>query len=73
MHSLTRTLIGAVVALLICGAEVALFAADASAADPPQLLSVHYADLNLDRPALSAYHQQRWELAPQRAARIAQR
>jgi UrcA family protein len=124
MHSLTRTLIGAIVALLICGAEAALFAADASAADLPQSLSVHYADLNLDRPAdvatlyhriaaaaeyicrprlltgqhlpepgyqvcfndavtqavarvdrpaLSAYHQQRLELGPQRAATIAQR
>ena len=124
MHSLTRTLIGAVVALLICGAEVALFAAGASAAEVPHSLTVHYADLNLDRPtdvatlyrriafaaqdicgprlltgshlpepgyqvcfndavagavarvdrpALSAYHQQRLELAPQRAARIAQR
>jgi UrcA family protein len=124
MHSLTRTLIGAVVALLICGAEAALFAADASAADLPHSLSVRYVDLNLDRPAdvvtlyrrianaaqdvcgpreltgshlpepgyqlcfndavadavarvdrpaLSAYHQQRLELAPQRAARIAQR
>ena len=124
MHSLTRTLIGAVVALLICGAEAALFAADASAADLPHSRIVRYADLNLDRPAdvatlyhriaaaaqdicgprlltgshlpepgyqlcfedavahavarvdrpaLSAYHQQRLELAPQRAARIAQR
>ena len=124
MHSLTRTLIGAIVALLICGAEAALFAAGASAAEVSHSLSVHYADLNLDRPAdvaalyhriavaaqdicvprlltgshlpepgyqlcfddavthaiarvdrpaLSAYHQQRLELAPQRAARIAQR
>ena len=124
MHSLTRTLIGAIVALLICGAEAALFASAASAADLPHSRNVHYADLNLDRPAdvatlyrriafaaqdvcgpreltgshlpepgyqlcfedavahavarvdrpaLSAYHQQRLELAPQRAARIAQR
>ena len=36
MHSLTRTLIGAIVALLICGAEAALFAADASAAKKGQ-------------------------------------
>jgi UrcA family protein len=124
MHSLTRTLIGAVVALLICGAEAALFAVDASAAELPQSISVRYADLTLDRqadaatlyrriaaaaeeicgprlltgshlplpgyqhcfsdavaqavarvdrPALSAYHQQQLGLAPQRAATIAQR
>jgi UrcA family protein len=51
MHSLTRTLIGAVVALLICGAEAALFAADASAAELPHSISVRYADLNLERQA----------------------
>ena len=33
MHHLTRTLIGTVIALLICGAEGALFAADAAAAE----------------------------------------
>jgi UrcA family protein len=123
MHHLTRTLIGAALALLICGAEAALFATAASAAEVHSI-SVRYADLDLDRPAdvarlygriraaadnvcgprvltgsyvpqphyqrcfadavtqavarvdrpaLSAYHQQRLGLAPQRDATIAQR
>jgi UrcA family protein len=123
MHHLTRTLIAAALALLICGAEGALFAAGASAAEV-RSLSVRYADLDLerpadvarlyqrirgaaenvcgprlltglnvpspdyrrcfaaavaqavarvDRPALSAYHQQRLGLAPQHDATIAQR
>jgi UrcA family protein len=50
MHHLTRTLIGAALALLICGAEAALFATAASAAESHSL-SVPYADLDLDRPA----------------------
>jgi UrcA family protein len=51
MHSLTRILIGAVVALLICGAEAALFASAASAAQLEQhSVTVRYQDLNLDRP-----------------------
>ena len=50
MHNLTRILISAVVALLICGAEGALLAAGASAAEV-QSLTVHYADVDLTRPA----------------------
>jgi UrcA family protein len=64
MHSLTRTLIGAVVALLICGAEAALFASAASAAQPEQQsLTVRYQDLNLGRPADVAKLYHRLELA----------
>jgi UrcA family protein len=123
MHHLTRTLIGAALALLICGAEAALFVTAASAAEVHSI-SVRYADLDLDRPAgvarlygriraaadnvcsprvltgsyvpqpdyqrcfadavtqavarvdrpaLSAYHQQRLGLVPQRDATVAQR
>jgi UrcA family protein len=123
MHHLNRILISAALALLVLGAEGALFAAGA-AADEVRSLNVRYADLNLDRPAdvarlyqrirlaaedvcgprlltgshlpaagyqrcfadavaqavarvdrpaLSAYHQQRLGPAPQRDATIAQR
>jgi UrcA family protein len=62
MHHLTRTLIAAALALLICGAEAALFATAASAAEVHSL-SVRYADLDLDRPADVARLYQRIRVA----------
>jgi UrcA family protein len=124
MYSITKILTGGAIALLVCVGEAALFAADTSAAELPNSVTVHYADLNLnqpadaaklyhriavaagstcgqrelvgthfvspayercvtdaiaqavarvDRPALSAYHQQRVGLAPRRDSKIAQR
>jgi UrcA family protein len=124
MHSITKTSIGGLVAVLLCVAELALFAANTSAEELQQSVTVHYADLNLDRsadvtklyhriafaadsvcgpralpgthlvsssyqrcytdavaqavarvdrPALSAYHQQQLGTAPRRDSIIAQR
>ncbi|HEY4974906.1 MAG TPA: UrcA family protein [Steroidobacteraceae bacterium] len=50
MHSLNRILISAVIALLLCLAEGALFATATSAAELPRSVSVRYSGLNLDRP-----------------------
>jgi UrcA family protein len=62
MHHLNRILISAALALLVLGAEGALFAAGA-AADEVRSLSVRYTDLNLDRPADVARLYQRIRLA----------
>ena len=50
MHHLNRIVISAALALLVLGAEGALFAVAASA-DEVRSLSVRYADLDLERPA----------------------
>jgi hypothetical protein len=89
MKSITKTSIAGLLALLLCVAEGVMFAADTSAAELQQSVGVRYADLNLDlrcftdavaqavarvdRPALSAYHQQRLGTASRRDATIAQR
>jgi UrcA family protein len=62
MHHLNRILISAALALLVLGAEGALFAAGA-AADEVRSLSVRYTDLDLDRPADVARLYQRIRLA----------
>jgi hypothetical protein len=66
MYSITKILIGGIVALLLLIGEGALFVAGtAAAAELPAA--------NLDRPAHSAYHQQLLGRTPLRAASIAQR
>jgi UrcA family protein len=62
MHHLNRIVISAALALLVLGAEGALFAVGA-AADEVRSLSVHYADLDLERPADVARLYQRIRLA----------
>jgi UrcA family protein len=66
MHHLTRILIGAVVALLICGAEGMLFAAGASAAEL-ESRAVRYSDLDLTRAADVARLYQRISAAAEQA------
>jgi UrcA family protein len=51
MYTIKRILISALFAGLVCAGEAALFAADTSAAELPQSVTVRFADLNLDRPA----------------------
>jgi UrcA family protein len=50
MYTIKRILISALIAGLVCAGEAALFAADTSAAELTQSVTVHFADLNLDRP-----------------------
>ena len=51
MHSVKRILVSALIAGLVCAAEAALFATATAAAELPQSVTVHFADLNLERSA----------------------
>jgi UrcA family protein len=51
MYSINKIVISGLIALLVCIGEGALFAADTSAAELPQSITVRFADLNLDQPA----------------------
>jgi hypothetical protein len=73
MYSITKILIGGIVALLLCLGEGALFVAGTSAAELPAAASVHRPEWNLDRPARSAYHRQLLGAAARHDASIAQR
>jgi hypothetical protein len=65
MNSITKYLLGSLVAVLLCAGQAALVAADTSATQPRQ----H----SLDRPAFSAYHQQLLGFAPQGVSTVARR
>lgn len=73
MSANTKNLIAGLMALLLSAGQAALVAVDTFPAQLQRSVAVHYADLNLDRPSLSAYHEQASGLAPRRDSTIAQR
>jgi len=51
MSNIAKNLSGSLVALLLCAGQAGLLAADTFAAEPQHSVTLHNADLNLNRPA----------------------